>query len=77
MCLCGCSNTTLTMGTTKLSSTSFLQRRTIAKVAIGTNGFATMEGYRGSGDSEMMKAIMEGSAAIAGQAAEGAVKGAK
>lgn len=69
LCLCGCSTTTLQMGSTTLKSTSFLQKRSIAEVVIRTNT-ATMKGYRGAGDTEMLRALAEG-------AAEGAVKGAK
>lgn len=69
--LCGCSTTTLEMNGTILKSTSFMQKRSIAEVVIrnGTNA-ATMKGYRGTGDTEMLRALAEG-------AAEGAVKGAK
>ena len=68
--LCGCTTTTVETPLWSLHRSSFLQRLEIPEVSIGTNGTATLKGYKTDGGGDA-------AAAIAGTVAEKSIRALK
>ncbi len=52
LALCGCTVTEIQSDTWTMKRRSFLQRMDIAEVTVGTNGMATLRGYKNDGGNE-------------------------
>lgn len=68
--LCGCTVTEIQSDTWTMRRRSFLQRMDIAEVTVGTNGMATLRGYKNDGGNEALGVAVGAAVAAAVKAAK-------